>query len=85
MKRTKINRLWHGLASIRDYIVREAIEKRQDLLIILGGVNERMIIPWQELHKGKKNPEKFKSKHSNKIYSLIDFDWQPNVSQKTLF
>ena len=84
LRKVKINRLWHGYASIRDYLVTQAIQEKQDLQIILKNSNEWMIIPWQELHKGKGNPEKFRSKHNEKIYSLIDFVWKPDKSQRSL-
>ena len=84
-RKVKINRLWHGDASIRDYLVVQAIQEKRDLQIILKNSNEWMIIPWQELHnKGKGNPEKFRSMHDGRIYSLIDFVWKPDKSQRSL-
>ena len=84
LRKVKINRLWHGYASIRDYLVTQAIQEKRDLQIILKNTDEWMIISWQELHKGKENPEKFRSKHDGRIYSLIDFEWKPDKSQRSL-
>jgi len=84
-RKVKINRLWHGDASIRDYLVEWAIQEKRDLQIILKNSDKWMIIPWQDLDKGRRNPEKFRSKHDSRIYSLIDFRWKPDESQKSLF
>ena len=72
----KIKRLWHGVASIRDYQVGQAIEDKEDLEITLLPTGERMTIPFKELHKGKQNTDIFHSIHVNFDYTLIDFIWK---------
>ena len=86
-KKYKIKRLWHEFASVRDYIVKETMEKKQDLEIILLGTKEIMTISCERLSKGKLNPERFRSRHnSEQIYSLVDFYWKPDKSpQRKLF
>jgi len=78
----KINRLWLGKASIRSYIVDQAIKEKEDLVVNCGGLkpteDHSMTIPWQDLHKGKVSKDIFVSKYDNKSYRLIDFDWKPN-------
>jgi len=74
----KVQRLWIGKASVRDYIVLKAVEERKDLVIILLPTKERMTIPYGRLHEGKESPEIFKSKIDKKLYRLIDFKWKPN-------
>ena len=83
--KVKIRRLWHGYASVRDYIVKDAFSWHKDLLIMLEKTNEWMLVPWKDLSKGKANSERFKSKHDDKVYSLVDYKWSPDTSQKTLF
>ena len=82
MKITKVKKLWHGDISVRDYIVKEAIKKREDLKIIFNG--EEMIINWWKLVDGKPNKEIFKSKHTNLEYYLIDYLWCPDKKQQKL-
>ena len=84
MKIIKIDRLWHGFASVRDYLIKEAIVKREDLKIVLRGTGEEMIVDWDRLFEGKKNKEKFKSKHTSLEYYLIDYLWKPNQAQRKL-
>lgn len=82
MIKYKIKRLFHGQASVRDYIVVKAMNEKQDIEIICK--DERMIIDWQDLHKGKQCPDIFTSKHDGKQYRLIDFEWKPQI-QPSLF
>ncbi len=82
--KVKINRLFHGFSSVRDFTVVEAMKNHKDLLIVCG--NEEMFVRWQDLDKGMKNDEVFYSKHNpDQKYSLIDFDFKPNFAQQTLY
>lgn len=75
----KINRLFHGYASLRDYQVAEAIKNHEDIDVILNSTGEIMTILANKLSEGKTNKEKFRSKHEdNLVYSLVDFKWKPN-------
>jgi hypothetical protein len=91
--KTRIKRLWitneNGktkfYASIRDFIVQKAIEKNRPLDVYCEATKEIMIIPVEQLKKGKVNKEVFVSKvNSNQKYRLIDFEWKP-VKQPNLF
>ena len=79
----KVQRLFHGFASVRDYVIENTIKKRETLYIEYN--DQTMSIPFWQLDKGLTNIEKFKSKHDNKIYSLIDYDFIPDIQQPTLF
>ncbi len=72
----KINRLWLGKASVRDYVVNQAIQSKKDLLVSFSG--NFMTIPWYDLDKGKVSKDMFVSKFDNKSYRLVDFDWKPD-------
>lgn len=72
-KEIKIQRLYHGFASVRDYQVDEAKLKGQALKIILG--REYIIVPIEKLDKHFKNDDVFVSKHDRRTYTLVDFDW----------
>lgn len=81
--KTKIKRLWHGNASLRNYFVENCIKKQRDIEITCG--KEKMTIKWQDLDKGIRNKEWFHSQHRNQIYCLIDFKWIPEQEkQQTL-
>jgi hypothetical protein len=91
--KTRIKRLWitneNGktkfYASIRDFIVQKAIENNKPLEVYCEATKETMIIPVEQLKKGKVNKEVFISKvNSNQTYKLIDFEWKP-VKQPNLF
>lgn len=65
--KVKINRLWKGkYASVRDYQVKKAYQKGEDLEIICKG--EKMIIPHKRLSLGRPNKQTFTSKYNNKTY-----------------
>lgn len=82
MKKTKIKRLWHGLASVRDYIVDGAVRAKEELLVDLTGKGESMLLSLEDLGKGKRNKEKFRSKHDGRFYSLVDFKWKPQIEKQ---
>ena len=85
--RIKINRLFHGLASLRDYQVKKALETGEDLEILLAESGEIMIIPFSEIENKikRKNDDIFKSKHNSEYYKLWDFEWRPETRQAKLF
>jgi len=84
MVKAVINRLWHGKSSVRDYIVKEAQHKGEDLLIELKETGEQMLIKHPNTYRGKWNPKEIKSIHDTKPYHLVDFKWKPNFRQKKL-
>jgi hypothetical protein len=93
----KINRLFvkkiEGktklFASIRDYLVKRAKEEKKDLLVFCEKLNEEILIPYEKLNEGIVNKEMFRSKIDNRIYKLIDFDWEKfknlNLENSKLF
>jgi len=86
-KTIKINRLFHGQASIRDYVLNDIIRGKLDLIIQCG--NEKMFIPNRLIYqKGKRSNIACVSKFNGKKYRLIDFSFRPNQTnpnQQNLF
>jgi len=80
MIKKKIRRLWHGLASMRDYEVINAINKNQSVQLTCGGVV--MTLSVEELKEGfDATKQKCKSKYNpGQEYSLVDFRWRPDDS-----
>lgn len=74
-KKIKIKRLWHGFASVRDYLVEEAKQKKQGLEVFCLEKNDKIIIPYKDLDKGFRNKEEYDSRYGNKKYTLVDYDW----------
>ncbi len=83
MKKVIIRKLWHGSASVRDYLVREAFKLGDGIIVIFK--DEQMTIPWEKLKDGKINSEVFESIHDGKKYRLVDYDWKPDLKQEALF
>ena len=81
--RARINRLFHGYASIRSYIVDRAIRNKENLVIQYD--NKQMTVVWQDLDKGFKNTDVFRSKHNNMTYTLVDYDWAEDNRQQELW
>lgn len=71
--KVKINRLYNGIASVRDYIVNDAMKKGMGLELICNNCSKK--IDYKDLPKGDRGKEKFKSKFDNKEYNLIDYKW----------
>lgn len=73
-KKIKVNRLFHGFASVRDYQVDEARRELMGLEIWWG--NEFIHIPFEDLDKCFHNTDIFRSKHiDGQKYKLVDYDW----------
>ena len=72
MKKIRLKKLFLGHASIRDYIVEKAIEKKQGITVEYEGM--KMVIPLEQLkHRFQFHQQKFQSHFSEKKYELIDF------------
>jgi|TARA_Y100000031_G_scaffold147591_1_gene182830 hypothetical protein len=87
MIKVQVDKVWLGKVSVRDYIYKKALRKKESLGIVHG--KEYMFIPYGDLKKAKQyTDESFKSKFNDKKYRLIDFDWKPfkpeNVNQGRL-
>lgn len=73
-----VKKLWLGHASVRDYIVKKAIEKKEDLMIkLING--ETKIYAHRDLRSYLYNTSKkeFKSAFTGDTYYLIDLPWGP--------
>ena len=76
MKEVIVKRTYNGLASVRDYLVKEAIDNAEDLVIVCD--DKHMVIPWAFLTKRLKiDNNVHASKFGKKTYRLIDFRWRP--------
>lgn len=77
----KIERLFHGFASIRSYEWKEASEGNIDLKIINMTNGEHIMIRWYELGKCYENADQpiisdiYPKGHKYHRYYLVDFDW----------
>ena len=80
MKKIKLNRLFLGLASIRDYIVDDALKNNEGITIICK--DQQMYLSPDDLKNGQRGTEAFTSKFDNRKYHLVDFEWK--TSQKGL-
>ena len=87
MIKVKVDKVWLGKVSVRDYIYKKALRKKDSLGIIHG--KEFMIIPYGQLKKAREYTQKlFMSKFNNQTYKLVDFNWkpykEPNPNQERL-
>jgi len=66
-------KVWLGHISIRDYLVQECINKKEDLIIEFNGASKRF--PCRSLPTYLNNTYNmtFKSKYGGKDYKLIEF------------
>ena len=83
IRRIKINRLFDGRASVRNYIVEKAQRDKEALLLECQG--ETMLLQPKDLDKGRQIIQKyFTSKWDDQPYCLIDYDWSPTMQLKLL-
>ena len=87
MIKVQVDKVWLGKVSVRDYIYKKALRKKDSLGIIHG--KEFMIIPYSQLKKAREYTDhNFQSKFNSKTYRLIDFNWkpykEPNPNQERL-
>lgn len=75
--KVKVNRPYLGHVSVRDYIVKDAIADKEDLIIECDG--KTRTYPYRSLktHLLNTSGEVFKSKFDKREYTLIDFPWKP--------
>jgi hypothetical protein len=72
--KTKVKKLFNGFASVRDYIIKKCVDKREDLVIEYDG--DSMTIPLSTLIRPFQiHKTKFKSKFNKGSYTLYDFKW----------
>lgn len=70
----KVDRLWHGLASVRSYTVDKAIQEGRGLRIEFNG--RQMTVHKANVHSGRRNKREFTSKINNERYVLVDYPWK---------
>tara|TARA_R100000773_G_scaffold1373_1_gene2047 strand:+ start:2380 stop:2646 length:267 start_codon:yes stop_codon:yes gene_type:complete len=76
MIKVRVDKIWLGKVSIRDFIYKKALRKKESIGIEHG--NEYMFIPYEKLKSASQyTRNKFRSKFTGKDYKLIDFDWKP--------
>ena len=76
MIKVQVDKVWLGKVSVRDYIYKKALRKKESIGIVHG--KEYMWIPYEKLKSAKSYTEaSFKSKFNGKEYRLVDFDWKP--------
>ena len=76
MIKVRVDKVWLGKVSVRDYIYKKALRKKESLGIEHG--NEYMWIPYDKLKSAKSyTDQSFTSKFNGKKYRLVDFEWKP--------
>lgn len=75
-------KLFNGFASVRDYIVKEAIAKGEPLVIVYK--RSRMTVPHDYLKGWQMHATVFKSKFNDKSYTLYDFKYMPDDQRKLI-
>ena len=90
MKNTKtipIRRLFNGLASVRDYVIKRCHKEGKDIVFVFN--HQKMTIRNKELESRsfQLSKKKFISKFNGKPYALIDFKFKPDkeTNQGALF
>ena len=76
MIKVRVDKVWLGKVSVRDYIYKKALRKKESLGIEHG--NEYMWNPYDKLTSAKSyTDQNFTSKFNGKKYRLVDFEWKP--------
>ena len=76
MIKVRVDKVWLGKVSVRDYIYKKALRKKESLGIVHG--KEYMWIPYDKLKSAKSyTDQNFTSKFNGKKYRLVDFEWKP--------
>ena len=85
MKKVKIEKLFIGHVSIRNYIVEKCLQKKQGIVVKFKG--KSMTIPYEQLKNYKQlTKDSFQSKFKDTTYKLYDFPFIPDeLNQKTLW
>ena len=82
MIKVRVNKVWLGKVSVRDYIYKKALRKKESLGIEHG--NEYMWITYDKLKSAKSyTDQNFTSKFNGKKYRLVDFEWKPFKPEDT--
>lgn len=77
----EVKKLYNGFASVRDYIIKEAVKERRDLVI--NYKQKSMRVPLSRLKsKFQLHKKEFKSKYSDKMYTLYEFRFEADTDKK---
>ena len=81
MTKYRVKKTWNGLVSVRDYIVKDCIDKNDSLCIIYK--DKSMTIPANELKDRAFQCHKtdIRSKFNSGTYQLYDFKWEIDDEQ----
>ena len=82
----KLRRLWHNLASLRDYNVRDWVERQQTIKLEcdVNGRKQTMTLTPELLEKGfQAHHATQKSRYSTREYQLIDYRWKEDKDEET--
>jgi len=86
-KTIPIRRLFNGLASVRDYVIKRCHKEGKDIVFVFN--HQKMTILNKELESRsfQLSKKKFISKFNGKPYALIDFKFKPDkeTNQEVLF
>jgi len=85
MVSVRVKTIWQGKVAVRDRYVKEAVEKKQGLLITHG--QDKMAIPFTELKRSiaGKSDRRFEDEIGrDKPHYLIYFNWEPIAKQGVL-
>jgi len=79
----KVKKLFHGCASIRDYIIEKCIKNQEGLTIFFN--EKEMLVPLDKLKNCYQiHKTKFQSKFGNSQYELYDFPFKPDSKEKQM-
>lgn len=78
MIKVRVKTLWQGQVGVRDKYLKEADQKKEDLVIVVD--EETMTISSAELRSRikAKSDRPFKDRFSNQSHWLYYYDWKPD-------
>ncbi len=74
MKIVRVKKLFNDCISLRDHIVKKAIQENDSILVKFR--DSQMFLGVNDLRKGKKSGIKIRSKWGDLEYELIDYKWE---------
>jgi len=77
MKVVKLKRLYNNIASLRSYVVDNAIKYNEPITVECNGA--KMVLTPEQLKKGDRGTKVFHSKFNNVRYKLVDYKWCPKI------
>lgn len=71
----KVKKVWMGHVSVRDYIVDQCLDRKEDLTVEFDGTHKTYPFTSLNNHLANCSKNTFISKYDGKKYTLIDFPW----------